>query len=85
MCISFTMSVRILQNLTKSIHYFRETLSIGHYENTPIQIYRPFYNQKKETFQIKKNLMFFHIPAQNIDENKSFKYKILPPKMKFFR
>ena len=37
-----------------------------HYENTPIQIYWKFYNQKKENFQI-KNSDIFHISAQNID------------------
>ena len=37
-----------------------------HYENTPIQIYWKFYNQKKENFQIKTSDIF-HIFAQNID------------------
>ena len=37
-----------------------------HYENTPIQIYRKYYNQKKETFLI-KNSDIFHISSQNID------------------
>ena len=37
-----------------------------HYENTPIQIYWKFYNQKEENFQI-KNSDIFHISAQNID------------------
>ena len=39
---------------------------LGHYENTPIQIYRKFHLQKTETFQVKK-IIFFHISAQNID------------------
>ena len=39
---------------------------LGHYENTPIQIYWKFYNQKKENFQ-KKNSDIFHIFSQNID------------------
>ena len=38
----------------------------SHHENTPIQIYRKFYFQKTENFQI-KILIFFHISAQNID------------------
>ena len=38
----------------------------SHYENTPIQIYWKFYNQKRENFQI-KNSNIFHISAQNID------------------
>ena len=37
-----------------------------HYENTPIQIYRIFYHQKNENFQIKKSDIFL-ISAQNID------------------
>ena len=36
-----------------------------HYENTPIQIYCKFYNQKLANFQI-KNSNIFHIAAQNI-------------------
>ena len=47
---------------------------INHYENTPIQIYRKFYNQKRENFQI-KNSDIFHIPAQNID----CRYSLEPP------
>ena len=38
----------------------------NHYENTPIQIYWKFYNQKLANFQI-KNSNIFHISAQNID------------------
>ena len=41
-------------------------LTLTHYENTPIQIYWKFYNQKRENLQI-KNSDIFHIPAQNID------------------
>ena len=37
-----------------------------HYENTPIQIYWKFYNQKLANFQIKSSNIF-HISAQNID------------------
>ena len=37
-----------------------------HYENTPIQIYWKFYNQKKGNFQL-KNAYIFLISAQNID------------------
>ena len=39
---------------------------LWHYEITPIQIYWKFYHLKKVNFQ-KKNLIFFHISAQNID------------------
>ena len=37
-----------------------------HYENMPIQIYRKFYHQKNENFQI-KSFDILHISAQNID------------------
>ena len=37
-----------------------------YYENTPIQIYRKFYHQKNENFQI-KNSDIFLISTQNID------------------
>ena len=46
-----------------------------HFENTPIQIYWKFYNQKKENFQIKKSDIF-HISAQNIDCG----YSLEPPR-----
>ena len=47
-----------------------------HFENTPIQIYWKFYNQKKENFQIKKSDIF-HISAQNIDCG----YSLEPPRL----
>ena len=46
-----------------------------HYENTPIQIYWKFYNQKRENFQI-KNSDIFRISAQNID----CRYSLEPPR-----
>ena len=46
-----------------------------HYENTPIQIYRKFYLQKTENFQI-KTLDMFHISGQNIDCG----YSLEPPR-----
>ena len=46
-----------------------------HYENTPIQIYWKFYNQKRENFQI-KNSDIFHVSAQNIDCG----YSLEPPR-----
>ena len=46
-----------------------------HYENTPIQKYWKFYNQKRENFQI-KNSNIFHISAQNIDCG----YSLEPPR-----
>ena len=46
-----------------------------HYENTPIQIYWQFYNQKNENFHI-KNSDIFHISAQNIDCG----YSLEPPR-----
>ena len=42
-----------------------------HFENTPIQIYWKFYNQKLANFQI-KNSNISHISAQNIDYGYSF-------------
>ena len=48
-----------------------------HYENTPIQIYWKFHHKKTDSFQIKKkNLIFFHISAQNIDCG----YSLEPPR-----
>ena len=46
-----------------------------HYENTPIQIYMYIENftTKNESFQI-KILIFFYIPAQNIDCGYSLEY-----------
>ena len=41
-------------------------LAFLHYENTPIQIYWEFYNQKRKLFR-QKNPDIFHISAQNID------------------
>ena len=46
-----------------------------HYENTPIEIYGKFYNQKKEKIQT-KNTDIFHISAQNIDCG----YSLEPPR-----
>ena len=48
------------------LRYVCGTLYYSHYENTPIQIYREFYHQKTENFQVKKSDIF-HISAQNID------------------
>ena len=50
----------------KPKYWDRRVWADSHYENTPIQIYWKFYNQKKENFQIKKSDIF-HISAQNID------------------
>ena len=47
---------------------------LSHYENTPIQIYWKFYNQKKEKFS-DKIFNIFHISAQNIDCG----YSLEPP------
>ena len=47
------------------VNHFKNTFHT-HYENTPIQIYWKFYNQKLANFQI-KNSNIFHISAQNID------------------
>ena len=41
----------------------------------PIQIYRKFYHQKTENFQI-KNFDMFHISAKNID----WGYSLEPPR-----
>ena len=47
----------------------------SHHENTPIQIYWQFYNQKMENFQI-ENSDIFHISSQNIDCG----YSLEPPR-----
>ena len=46
----------------------------SHYENTPIQIYRIFYNLKRKFSG--KNATIFHISAQNIDCG----YSLEPPR-----
>ena len=46
-----------------------------HYENTPIQIYWKFYNQKRKKIQI-KNSDIFLISVQNID----CRYSLEPPR-----
>ena len=46
-----------------------------HYENTSIQKYWKFYQQKNENFQIKYSNIF-HISAQNIDCG----YSLEPPR-----
>ena len=46
-----------------------------HYENTPVQIYWKFYNQKRENFQIKTSDIF-HIYALN----KNCEYSLEPPR-----
>ena len=55
--------------------FFLFVSSAGHYENTPIQIYRKFHLKKHENFQI-KNSDIFHISAQNIDCG----YSLEPPR-----
>ena len=60
-------------NLTHQ--YFGDDMKLTHYENTPIQIYWKFYNQKLANFQI-KNSNIFHISAQNIDCG----YSLEPPR-----
>ena len=48
-----------------------------HDENTPIEIYWKFYNQKRNFFFFQiKNSDIFHIPAQNIDCG----YSLEPPR-----
>ena len=55
----------------------RNLIRAFHYENTPIQIYWKFYNQKKENFQIKNSDIFFlYSFAQNIDCG----YSLEPPR-----
>ena len=58
--------------MQKFIEYFYFSCnSFFHYENTPIQIYWKFYNQKRENL----NSDIFHISAQNID----YGYSLEPP------
>ena len=42
-------------------------ITVNHYKNTPIEIYRKFHLQKLTNWKFKKNSDIFHIPAQNID------------------
>ena len=74
----FPETCKVIQSIYSDISLSRMTSSISflcHYENTPIQLYIKFFNQKKETFQI-KNSDIFHIPAQNIDCG----YSLEPPR-----
>ena len=73
------------------VHMFEDTCSLiraallsycivlrvynGHYENTPIQIYRKFHLQKLKIFRQKESDIF-HISAQNIDCG----YSLEPPR-----
>ena len=53
--------VEFVENLTSIYPFYRclhNEQPFYHYENTPIQIFWKFYNQKKENFQI-KILIFF--------------------------
>ena len=52
------VSVKSLPSFTKRTCF--------RYENTPIQIYYKLFPLKTESFQI-KNMIFFHISAQNIN------------------
>ena len=56
-------------------HMPEDTVSHGHYENAPIQIYWKFYHKKKWKFS-DKNSDIFHISAQNIDCG----YSLEPPR-----
>ena len=68
--------LRILQLLNQRLNVWVILSSTYfHYENTPIQIYWKFYNQKRENFQI-KNSDIFQISAQNIDCG----YSLEPPR-----
>ena len=50
-------------------------LTVHHYENTPIKIYRKFHLQKLKIFRL-KNFDIYHISAQNIDCG----YSLEPPR-----
>ena len=64
--LSSTFPMLVAFNTTEHASAQKVVQSIlKHYENTPIQIYWKFYNQKRENFQI-KNSDIFHISAQNI-------------------
>ena len=68
----------IKDDLQRQIHYDGNIFvdkCCRHYENTPIQIYWKFYNQKLATFQI-KNSNIVHISAKNIDCG----YSLEPPR-----
>ena len=55
-------------------HKNEPDLSKSHYENMPIQIYWKLYHRKWKFSE--KNLIFFHISAQNIDCG----YSLEPPR-----
>ena len=63
------------RNKKNSIFQLKKALIWNHYENTPIEIYRKFYHQKKKRKFSHKNLDIFHISAQNIDSG----YPLEPP------
>ena len=50
-------------------------LTVHHYENMPIKIYRKFHLQKLKTVRL-KNFDIYHISAQNIDCG----YSLEPPR-----
>ena len=50
---------RVLRSVNKAIYAHSKGQDSDHYENTLIQIYWKFYNEKRKIFRLKKNLIFF--------------------------
>ena len=65
----------VLYNLFNMAEILLLAIKYKHYENTPIQMYWKFYNQKLANFQIKISNIF-HISAQNIECG----YSLEPPR-----
>ena len=82
LCTYFEYQLFANGNCCKFISHLTSLMSLkpvgcwGHYENTPIQIYRKFYLQKLKIFRSPKFRYFFHISAQNIDCG----YSLEPPR-----
>ena len=55
-------------------YLWKRSINENHYENTPIQIFWILQPKERKIFR-KKNLIFFHISAQNIDCG----YSLEPP------
>ena len=72
---TFKYSVECLWTTASWVDYLTWICTV-HYENTPIQIDCKFFHQKMKFFRQKKNPMFFHISAQNID----YGYLLEPPR-----
>ena len=66
---------RFWKQRTHKITNIGDSVSLSHYENTPIQLYRKVHLQKLKKISI-KNSDIFYISAQNIDCG----YSLEPPR-----